>query len=336
MKTKPSKRLNASLAVLVTAVCLTLATLGWRTPTIAHEVFDPDLQKKLEAKVLESVELRSARVEEAIAYLKAQLLELDVNIVLLRGAQQAQEMDRTRTQRFMLDHMIKEQRNATEEARLKMLDLSERYRIVESGLDLASLRLKQSEENTLSKEMAIATEKMRIEKFSGLNGDSLLRLIGDELPSNPFLESAVEEYLDASGDREALKSSRAAIEQEVSAIRSLLKTKLEMAEHELSIAKAIRENKQDSLMDERKKMAEYDASRRDYDRQLAALDNLEQRQLDARLSSAQSVVPRVSLALTNTSLVDAMTYVLQLAGLDYHLRKNTVVVGTPSELKALH
>jgi|GEM_PF-2010586 hypothetical protein len=31
-----------------------------------------------------------------------------------------------------------------------------------------------------------------------------------------------------------------------------------------------------------------------------------------------------------------MTYVLQLAGLDYHLRKNTVVVGTPSELKALH
>lgn len=83
-------------------------------------------------------------------------------------------------------------------------------------------------------------------------------------------------------------------------------------------------------------MAEYDASRRDYDRQLAALDNLEQRQLDARLSSAQSVVPRVSLALTNTSLADAMTYVLQLAGLDYHLRKNTVVVGTPSELKALH
>jgi hypothetical protein len=113
--------------------------------------------------------------------------------------------------------------------------------------------LKQSEENTLSKEMAIATEKMRIEKFAGLNGDSLLRLIGDELPSNPFLESAVEEYLDASGDREVLKSSRAAIEQEVSAIRSLLKTKLEMAEHELSIAKAIRENKQDSLMDERKK-----------------------------------------------------------------------------------
>jgi hypothetical protein len=180
-------------------------------------------------------------------------LELDVNIVLLRGAQQAQEMDRTRTQRFILDHMIKEQRNATEEARLKMLDLSERYRIVDSGLDLASLRLKQSEENTLSKEMAIATEKMRIEKFAGLNGDSLLRLIGDELPSNPFLESAVEEYLDASGDREVLKSSRAAIEQEVSAIRSLLKTKLEMAEHELSIAKAIRENKQDSLMDERKK-----------------------------------------------------------------------------------
>jgi len=89
------------------------------------------------------------------------------------------------------------------------------------------------------------------------------------------------------------------------------------------------------LMDERRKMAEYDASRRNYDRQLAALDDLEQRQLDARLNSAQTEEPRISLDLTNVSLADAMTYALQLAGLDYRLRKNTIVIGTPAELKAL-
>ncbi|MEN9022660.1 MAG: hypothetical protein GWQ05_04145 [Verrucomicrobiaceae bacterium] len=79
-------------------------------------------------------------------------------------------------------------------------------------------------------------------------------------------------------------------------------------------------------------MAEYDAWRRDYGRQLAALDNLEQRQLDARLSSA----PKIDLDLTNVSLADAMTYALQFAGRDYHLRKSAVIMGTGSELKALH
>ncbi len=72
-----------------------------------------------------------------------------------------------------------------------------------------------------------------------------------------------------------------------------------------------------------------------YDRQLVELDNLEQRQLDARLSSAQGVEPRISLDLTNVSLADTMTYALQLVGLDYRLRKNTVIIGPLSELEAL-
>ncbi len=73
MKMKPSKRLSASLVTLVSVVCLTLATLGWRTPSFAHEVSDPDLEQKLEDEVLELVELKSVRVKEAIDYLKGPL-----------------------------------------------------------------------------------------------------------------------------------------------------------------------------------------------------------------------------------------------------------------------
>ncbi len=164
----------------------------------------------------------------------------------------------------MLEHMIEEQKEVADEARLKMLDIMERYRIVSSGLDIASMHLKQSEENTLAKEMAIATVKTRIEKLSGLGVDGLIRFSGDELPSNPFLDSAVNDYLEANGDQEAVKRSREAIEEEVKAVRTFLKTKLDMAERELALAKAIREHKQDSLMDKRRKMAEYDSSRRDY------------------------------------------------------------------------
>lgn len=350
MKTKPSRRLSASLVVLVTAVCLTLATLGWRTSSIAHEVSDPDLQAKLEAEVLEAVELKSASVRDAIDYLKGQLLVMEVNIVLLRGAQQAQENDHR--EHAMLHLMINEQRDETEEARLKMLDLAERYRITPTSTEISVARLRQSDESMLAKEMAISKEKMRIEKLSGLDGGALMRFIGDELPSNPFLDSAVQGYVRAKAELEGLplsgvteasqvemerkvSSQQQRMVEEIQAVRAVLKTKLEMAEHELALSKAIAESQKDSLMDERRKMAEYDASRRNYDRQLAALDDLEQRQLDARLNSAQTEEPRISLDLTNVSLADAMTYALQLAGLDYRLRKNTIVIGTPAELKAL-
>lgn len=110
MKTKPWKRPNASRVVLVTAFYLTLAKLGWRTPTIAYEVSDPDLQEKLDAEALDAVELKSASVKDAI------------------------------------------------------------------------------------------------EKFSGLDGAGLIRFYGTELPSYPFFDSAVKDYVRAEAELEGLQA----------------------------------------------------------------------------------------------------------------------------------
>lgn len=336
MKTNSSKRLNASLIAVVTAVCLTLATLGLRTPTEAHEVSDPDLQQKLDGKMMESVELNRESVKGTIAYLKAPLKELEVNVVLLRGAQQAMEEDHRDL--MVLDHMIAVQKDVVEEARLKMLDIMERYRITQSDSEMNATSLMQSEANVLAKEMAIATDKMRIEALAGLESEPLIRLISEELPDNPFLDSAVKDYINAKGGNgksPVLERSRVAIAEEVKNVRNSLNTKLQMAERELALAKDIAEGKKDTMMDYERKVAEYDSSRRDYDRQLAALEGLEQRQLDARLKGAQQLVQKVTLSLTDTSLADTMTYALQLAGLDYRLRKNTVVIGTLTELESL-
>ena len=351
MKTEPSKRLHASLIVLVTTVCLTLALLGWRSPGIAHETSDPDLQQKLESKVLESVELNHLSVEEALRYLRDSLEELDVNVVLLRGALTAFTQDNAM---LLLERLLVEQEAETEAARLEMLDVMERYHIAPTDEQIQADQLELSERNMLQKQMEVMTVQMRIEKLSGLHEEAIIRLLTSEIESNPLLDAALTKHTAAQAalakagvlgipkDDPARVQAEQTAERcakdltiEVNNLRSALHIKLDMAQRELEMVRNSLEKKRKEAIGYGRKARAYNDAKAHYDRQQAALDTLKQRQLDARINRADEAVPTVTLSLRNSSLADTMTYALQLAGLDYRLRKNTIVIGTAVELEDL-
>ncbi len=345
MKTTSSKKWNFSVAVVVIAVAFILATLGWQSPTLAHDSGDPTLDQKLREKVIEQVVLEDSSVAEAVDYVKAQLEASEVNIVILRGAQNAMQSNKPRED--LLERLIAVQKERMQEARRKMLDVMERFWVTDLDPERLQVTAEQTEKHLLETEFRIANERMRIDTLSGLAGDGILRLITNEFPDETFLNVLTSDYAKAHSDLEELRAShkpdsslvenaKAALykrrDRLVDDVKQALNTKLEMAEKEQAIVADIRQTKINDLLHHRKRAWEYEESQRNYERQLAALEDLRQRQLTQELSTAKEASHEVSLSLKDVNLADTMDYVLQLAGLDYVLRRNTVVIGTPDEI----
>ncbi|MDB2327431.1 hypothetical protein N9V94_02620, partial [bacterium] len=64
------------------------------------------------------------------------------------------------------------------------------------------------------------------------------------------------------------------LEKAVVGVRTTLKTKLDMAERALALARDIEEGKKDTSMDERRKYAEYSEASKEYELQKSMLANM--------------------------------------------------------------
>ena len=205
-----------------------------------------------------------------------------------------------------LQKQLKDQEDKVEEARLKMLDLAERYRII----DLAALNSRQnftgdpvtgqsnilmsSMADTYKAEAAIAQIKMQIKTLSGLEGDRLMQSAAMLEINDPTLQTLWPTYqqyqLTKTGFLNAgmgnnhprvkeitsqITQTKEMLVDAVESVRKTLATKLQMAEQAMVLAKDLEETKKDDSMDERRKVAEYSEASKEYELQKTMLANMQ-------------------------------------------------------------
>lgn len=205
-----------------------------------------------------------------------------------------------------LRRQLKNQSDKVEEARLRMLDIAERYRII----DLAAMEnrasvtgdpvtgvgtiLMTSMHDTYKAEASIAQIKIQIENISGLEGDFLMSAAAMLDIDDPIIAATLPEYRKLKIQRDALMANgvgeghsdlkpineklqqhRALLEESVKTIRQVLRTKMDMASQALALAKEIEEGKKDDSMDERHKVAEYSEASKEYELQKNMLANMQ-------------------------------------------------------------
>lgn len=208
------------------------------------------------------------------------------------------ESDRSRKALDTLEKQLKQQEDKVEEARLKMLDIAERYRIT----DLAALNnnpsatgdpvtgtgmiLAKAQGVRFETESAIAQVKTQIETLRDLQGDEMIKTAAMlEIKDQTLIEfypqwnklkldlSALEEsglgenHPQVKGVRTNLMQVEALLHDAVRNVKTALQRKYEMAEDALKNANEITEVKVDDVMAERRKIAEYSEASKDYELQ---------------------------------------------------------------------
>ena len=233
-------------------------------------------------------------------------------------------IERTRSNNALdtLQKQLADQSDKVEESRLRMLDLAERYRII----DLAAMQnrasntgdpvtgtgtiLMSSMQDTYTAESAIAQIKMQIEKLSGLDGDTLIQSAHMLDINDASLQSLLPLYQRSKLERKGLLDSglglkhprvrvvegqlvatQAMLEKAVIGVRATLKTKLDMAERSLALAKDIEEGKKDNSMDERRKYAEYSEASKEYELQKNMLANMQAKYATEQVDLTMPKVP---------------------------------------------
>ena len=210
---------------------------------------------------------------------------------------------------------LAQQSDKVEEARLKMLDLAERYRII----DLSAMQnrashtgdpvtgtgtiLMSSMQDTYTAESNIAQIKMQLEKLEGLEGEELIQKAAMLDINDASLQALLPQYQKAALEKSKLMSDGLAqahpdaqeieqqlakassmLEKAVEGARGTLKTKLDMANKALSLAKDIEESTKDTSMDERRKAAEYAEASKAYKTEKRNLRRLEENRLSVALA----------------------------------------------------
>ncbi len=205
-----------------------------------------------------------------------------------------------------LSKQLKDQADKVEEARLRMLDLAERYRII----DLAAMQnrasitgdpvtgvgtiLMASMQDTYEAESAIAQIKMQIENLRGLEGTQMIpsaAMLDIQDPTLQGLWPTYQQYeltlqglLDSGLGRKhprvletqgQLTKTKEMLDAAVKSVKKALETKLSMAQQAMELAKGIEENKKDVSMDERRKVAEYSEASKEYELQKNMLANMQ-------------------------------------------------------------
>jgi hypothetical protein len=209
---------------------------------------------------------------------------------------------------------LAQQSDKVEEAHLRMLDLAKRYRII----DLAAMQnrasqtgdpvtgtstiLMSSMQDTYSAENNIAQIKMQMEKLEGLEGEELIQNAAMLDINDASIQTLLPQYQKAALEKSKLMSGGLAqahpdvqeIEQQltktssmlqraVEGARGTLKTKLDMANKALALAKDIKEGKKDTSIDERHKAAEYAEASKAYKTEKRNLRRLEEDRLSEAL-----------------------------------------------------
>ena len=232
------------------------------------------------------------------------------------------ERERSNNALDTLQKQLSDQSDKVEEARLRMLDLAERYRII----DLAAMQnrasqtgdpvtgtgtiLMSSMQDTYTAESNIAQIKMQIEKLSGLDGEQLIQSAAMLDINDASLQTLLPSYQRSLLEKRALLDSglgprhpkvRAAegqlsqtkemLEKAVVGVRTTLKTKLDMAERALALARDIEEGKKDTSMDERRKYAEYSEASKEYELQKSMLANMQAKYATEQVDLTMPKVP---------------------------------------------
>ena len=222
--------------------------------------------------------------------------------------------------------MIDLQVHVTEWARLKMLEIMERYRITETSESSMPSKAAHATKAVLEAETRIIAAKIFVQNLSELNTGDLLRTAGSKLTGDPFFETAVNAHREELAQMRRLEATyrddsphvikakqrlaerEKVLSENVHAARRSLSTELAMANQEMVLAAEMLESKNDDLMDFSRKRAEYDRHKRDYERQLRGLEILRERELTQRLDHLENRPAKISLELHDVSLADALDY----------------------------
>ncbi|MFT4639094.1 MAG: hypothetical protein ACI8T1_002418, partial [Verrucomicrobiales bacterium] len=225
----------------------------------------------------------------------------------LQGYKLAMETTRSQGSLDMLQKQVKEQSDKVEKARLKMLDLAERYRII----DLAAKKngpsmtgnpvggvgsiLMSSMSSIQAAKAALAQIRWQLETLQDLEGEELIEKVAmldtqdatvqnlwppyHELKSNrsELLGSGLGEshpkVKDLSGK---IAKSNQMLSEAAESVRLTLQAKLGMAEKALKLTKDLKEKGgSDSAMDERRKIPDYSEASKEYELQKNMLANMQ-------------------------------------------------------------
>ena len=239
---------------------------------------------------------------------EGQLAANIANAVANAYQQRRVKLESTRSNNALdtLQRQLKDQSDKVEESRLSMLDLAERYRII----DLAAMQnrashtgdpvtgvgtiLMSSMQDTYKAEAAIVQIKMQIETLSGLEGERLIQSAAMLDINDPTLQQLWPTFQKAQLDKQGLLDSglgpnhpklrqidgqlvktQEMLTVAVESVRNTLKTKMDMASQALVLSKEMEEGKKDDSMDERRKVAEYSEASKEYELQKNMLANMQ-------------------------------------------------------------
>ncbi len=337
MNRSTTNRRRSTILILIACISVGLASLSWRSEIQAHDTADNALLAALEATALESVKFENESPPDVIKFLQDELGKLKANVVVLREAQDRLITHDSELSR--LRNLVGRQSDRTEVARLEMLDFMQKHRI--TSMDEAShlATHTQSEGLVLQTEIRVHQEKRRLKKLINLPGEMFLRHAIAEENADPLLVAASKAHQEAraatGSNREAVEEeiarSQKELEQQIAAAKDTLSTKIEMLDEEYAILEELQARNENRLHDYKRREGAFENAKRHYELQRSALEALRERKLNAELETAP---PRITLDLRDVSLADAMTYALQLGGMGYRVRKNTVVIGTPTDLES--
>ncbi len=254
----------------------------------------------------------------------AQLAAHVANAVAVAYHERRTTLEKKRSNDAMdtLKRQLKEQADTVEEARLKMLDLAERYRIV----DLAAMNnsasitgspvtgqgsiLMIAKRDTYEAEAAISQIKMQIETLAGLEGDQLIQsaaMLDIQDPTLQALWPTYQQYqLNLRGLRDSglgrrhhrvtevegqLEKTQELLTQAVASVRNALRIKLKMAQQAMELSVGIEEKNKDASLDEGRKKEEYVEASMGYELQKTMLVNMQARYATESVDLGMPKVP---------------------------------------------
>ncbi|MGK0184631.1 MAG: succinoglycan biosynthesis transport protein ExoP [Verrucomicrobiales bacterium] len=215
------------------------------------------------------------------------------------------------------------QEQKVENSRLRMIELMEKFDIVDLGGsvpawaslgDTTETGTKQlvmaSKMNSLQAEQEISSIKTHIQTLSGLSGERLIEeavalnvmdsTISMLFPERQKIKVQLEAMLNNGlgpkhPEVESLKSQLVEVdrllENGVRAVKSSLKTRLEIAEASLLSLQDIEGDKKEESMDERKRYTQYVESKREYETQNMILTDMRQALLKEKVDLSLPKVP---------------------------------------------
>ncbi len=268
---------------------------------------------------LVAISFRDERAHQAATIVNALVSGALEKLRSIEMAQSNQALD-------TLQRQLNKQESRVKEARLRMLDLAERYRIIEIGdtmigeptrgpILMSSMPTK-AEANAI-----VAQAKMQLEKLAGLEGEPLFKAAAMLDIDDPTIETLWPTYQQLTIERQALldrglggkhpevKNVDGQIDKATAMLSEAIANLVQVLETRVQIASSPPVTNRDQSMDERRKVAEYSEASKEYELQKNMLANMQ-----AKFATEQVDLTAPSPSYTISEEAEA------------HLRKSTLPV----------